>query len=544
MSTTPHVPTSSTRTRIPSSREECIVTIDRKSKPRVLAFGEDFLYEKLPVGTRVIYPPPPLDPLPDPDVAIRQAVLRPLGCDPLFAQLRPGMRVTIAIDDISLPLPPMQLPDVRQRILEHVVGLLTDYGVDDVHLVVATSLHRRMTPAEIKRMVGGKIFSQFHPDRLYNHDAEDPDGMVELGKTDHGEPVIISRRAAESDLVIYVNIDLVPMDGGHKSVAVGLTNYEGLKAHHDPDTIRRSSSYMDPSRSALSASVERMGRVVHQHLNVFQIETALNNNMYPPELQFLARNEDEWSAFDELKLKGMRYALSKLPRRARREMFMNIPARYGLTGVWAGRVEEVHQKALDKVFQQYSVPVKGQADILLFGVPFISPYNVNSILNPILVQVLAMGYLFNFYRGVPLVKKGGTIILTHPLPDEFHPEHHPSYIEFFHRCLADTRDSHELMRKYQDELARNPNYVHQYRYGNAYHGAHPFYMWYWGEGARQHVGQVIVAGAESDRVAQRLGWEAADTLRQAIDLARNAHGRNASITYLKLPPIAIADVEA
>ena len=42
-----------------------------------------------------------------------------------------------------------------------------------------------------------------------------------LGKTDHGEEVLLSRRAAESDLLIYLNINLVPMDGGHKSVAVG-----------------------------------------------------------------------------------------------------------------------------------------------------------------------------------------------------------------------------------------------------------------------------------------------------------------------------------
>jgi hypothetical protein len=37
------------------------------------------------------------------------------------------------------------------------------------------------------------------------------------------------------------------------------------------------------------------------------------------------------------------------------------------------------------------VPVKGQADILVTGVPYISPYNVNAFLNPLLVQVMAQG---------------------------------------------------------------------------------------------------------------------------------------------------------
>ena len=42
-------------------------------------------------------------------------------CEPLHAMLRPGMKVTIAVDDISLPLPPMRTPDVRERVLEIVL---------------------------------------------------------------------------------------------------------------------------------------------------------------------------------------------------------------------------------------------------------------------------------------------------------------------------------------------------------------------------------------------------------------------------------------
>ena len=189
------------------------------------------------------------------------------------------------------------------------------------------------------------------------------------------------------------------------------------------------------------------------------------------------------------------------------------------------------------------MPVKGQSDILIVGVPFICPYNVNSIMNPILVQCTGLGYLFNMYRGKPLVREGGTIIVCHPLRDEFHPEHHPSYIEFFHRCLAETTEGAALEKKFEAEFARNPTYIHMYRYGNAYHGVHPLYMWYWGEPARQHVGRVIAAGCEDPAVAARLGWDAADSLDEAIAMATSDLGRSASITYLHLPPLVIADVE-
>src|SRR5205085_7530330 len=130
----------------------------------------------------------------------------------------------------------------------------------------------------------------FWPDRLYRFDAEDPEGdqgFVELGRTDQGELVTMSRRAADSDLTIDVNVNLVPMDGGHKSMAVGFANYESLKAHHEPATILKCHSYMDPKHSHLHDTVHRMGRLVDEKMNVFHIETSLNNRMFAGQMEFL-----------------------------------------------------------------------------------------------------------------------------------------------------------------------------------------------------------------------------------------------------------------
>jgi hypothetical protein len=520
---------------------EQIVVIDKDSPPRLLFSGEDLLLEDLPVGTKCIYPKPPIEGLPNVTAAIRWAINHPEGCDPLHAQLKPGMKVTIAIDDISLPLPPMRTPDVRQQILEVVLQLMADSGVDDIHLVIATALHRRMTESEMKRMVGAKIYDAFYPDRYYNHDAEDPDGMMSIGETRHGEKVIINRRAAESDLVVYVNINLVPMDGGHKSVGTGLTNYEGLRAHHNPGAIRKSWSYMDPATSDLHKSVDRIGKVCDENMNVFHIETALNNRMYDGQLSFLGKREEDFTEMDRLKMEGMRFALKNMPRVAKRKMFHSFPAAYDVIAVHAGKTEPTHAKIVQKNFEQYCVPVDFQADILVYGLPHISPYNVNSILNPLLQQVMALGYFFNFYRGKPLIKQGGTLIVTHPCYDEFDPEHHPSYIEFFHRLLPETRDAFTLREKYEDEFAKNPSYVHMYRTGHAYHGAHPFFMWYWGENGRAHVGRVIAVGADNEHVPRMMGWESAGTLAEAIDMARSSLGRGAEVALLHHPPIVMTE---
>lgn len=524
------------------SDKGCVVELDGRSAPRLMWYGEDLLRVKMPAGTRAVYPKPTIPPLRDRGAGIRYALAHPEGSDPLDALLRPGMKVTIAIDDISLPLPPMKRPDIRESVLTILLEALSARGVDDVHIIVATSFHRRMTAGEIKRAVGSRIFSAYYPSRLYNHDGEAPDGMVDLGTTDHGEHVRINRRAAESDLLIYVNINLVPMDGGNKSVGVGLCDYPVLQAHHTPQTILESDSYFDHTRSAMSRSCDRIGKVINDHLKVLHIETVLNNAMFDPRMAFFVKNEDRHSAYDRALFAATRAGLGSLPRGAKRKVLFSIPASYEMIAVHAGATIPVHEKTLAYCYAQYCVPVEGQSDVVVYGIPFVSPYNVNSILNPLLVQVMALGYFHNMYRGMPVVKKNGVLIITHPLYNEFDPLHHPSYIEFFNRVLPETRDSFELQRRYEGEFARSPEYIKMYRTGNAYHGVHPFYMWYWGENGRAHVGKVIVVGAESAQAARTMGWETAANMDDALAMAQSHVGRKPSVTLMHFAPILMADV--
>ena len=84
---------------------ESIVYIDKDSAPRIMPFGEDFILEDIPIGTRVIYPNPPIKGLPNREAAIRYAINHPLEMEPLYALLEPGMRksVTHLRDFASLP---------------------------------------------------------------------------------------------------------------------------------------------------------------------------------------------------------------------------------------------------------------------------------------------------------------------------------------------------------------------------------------------------------------------------------------------------------
>ncbi|MGH9305257.1 MAG: lactate racemase domain-containing protein, partial [Acidimicrobiales bacterium] len=193
-----------------SPRPGFVLDVDRSTPPTLFWHGEGFRLERLPVGSRVVYAPEPKAPLRDPDAAIRHALDNPLGDSaPLRSLLRAGMRLTIAFDDVSLPLPQMRSPDVRERVISAVLDMAAEAGVDDVVLIAALSLHRRMTDDELRHALGARIFDAFAPNGLLTqHDAEDPGNLVHLGQTDEGEDVELNKRAVESDLLVYVNINL------------------------------------------------------------------------------------------------------------------------------------------------------------------------------------------------------------------------------------------------------------------------------------------------------------------------------------------------
>jgi hypothetical protein len=522
-----------------------VLDVDRSTPPTLFWRGEGFSLERLPVDrTRIIYPPEPLDGLPNLDGAIRDALLNPIDMDPLPALLGPDMKLTICFDDASLSLPKMQRPDNRQRIVEAVLDLAAAAGVDDVHIIAALGLHRRMHEYELRHVLGDRVVDAFLPrGTLYQHDAEDPDNLSVIGETAHGEIVEINKRAADSDLVVYANVNQVAMDGGWKSLTTGLASYRCLSHHHNPESLQNTRSLMDRHHSALHHSIWRMGEVLRDSgPKVFQVETTINTEAFPSPFEFLSKREWEWSGRDRALFVGATKSLKRTPTPMKRKIFHSIESPYRTTSVQAGFTESVHERTLENVYAQHLVEVEGQTDILTMGIPFISPYNPESIMNPILVMCMGLGYLFNMYRGKPLVREGGVIIMTHPTYADFHPVHHPSYIDFYEQVLTDTTDPAEMSARWEKKYAEDEWYRHLYRTSYAYHGVHPFYAWYWGAHGLQHAGRVIVVGGDAEAV-RRIGFTPASTLNDAFEIAADVVGRSATISHLHVPGVLVADVK-
>src|SRR2546422_4935262 len=103
------------------SRPGFVLEVDERTPPLLVHEGEGFRLQRFPLGTQVVYAPDALPAIRDVPGAIRRALLEPSGSEPLTELMKPGMRLTIAFDDISLPLPQMRTPDIRGRVMEQVL---------------------------------------------------------------------------------------------------------------------------------------------------------------------------------------------------------------------------------------------------------------------------------------------------------------------------------------------------------------------------------------------------------------------------------------
>ena len=158
-----------------------------------------------------------------------------------------------------------------------------------------------MTEAELRHAVGDRVYDAFAPHGLlYNHDAEDPDNMSFLGTTKHGEEVEINKRAADSDLIVYVNINLVSMDGGWKSTATGLSSYRSLRHHHNVKTMQQSQELHGPpqQRAALAATGAwaRCSRTAASRSSRSRPRSTTTRSARRGPMSVLQKREWEWTA--------------------------------------------------------------------------------------------------------------------------------------------------------------------------------------------------------------------------------------------------------
>lgn len=496
--------------------------------------GDDLIEISLPDDTTVIYPPRAISPDRQAEELVDGALNNPAGFKAIEDVVKAGYKVTIAFDDPCIPLPPMK-KDPRSIIAEKLVEKLLKAGVskDNMKLICANGLHRKWTERELRAIIGNRIPDEFrYNEQLFCHDAEDKKNIVFLGNTESGERVEINRAVIESDITFYINLNWTSMNGGWKSIAVGLGSYDSIRFHHSPEVLENS-ALLEPASSQMHRAIERMGEVIKKYANVFQIECVINNDIW----------DEQYKGHFELKKppSGLMRFSRYLPYSLKRIFRSLLLSNYKLIGVNAGQVDEIHHKTLELLSRGQNVSTENQYDVVIIGLPNLSPYSAFSEINPVLVMNLALGYMFNFYNGKPFIKENGVFIILNPCRRKFHPGHHFPYIDFFEKVLRETREPEEMREKYEEKFARDPKYIEAYRSLFSYHGAHPFFVWYWGARALKHLGKVIIAPVTHPDAVRQMGFVPAKNADEAIRFAQEFLGSKPSIALLKIPPIFVLD---
>jgi nickel-dependent lactate racemase len=450
-----------------------------------IEYGDGHVDVELPDDTTVISPdhadhlshrePAPLA---DPVAATRAALADPLGTGPVGDLVGKGDTVTIAFPDRVKG----GAHDTAHRkvVLPLLLDQLEAAGVrlEDTRLVCAIGLHRKNRREEFLGYLGREVLDRVPPANIVNHDAEDPDGMADLGLSELGDPVQVNSAVVESDLSILVGHaagnPYGGFSGGYKMPATGLTSWRSIASHHAPRSLYRDDFTPVSARSRFRDQLTSIGQAMESRMRqpFFSVDAVLDSQS--------------------------------------RQL-----------GVRAGRIPDVEKATWPLASERTDLEVPGEpADVLLVGIPRNFHYGPGMGSNPILMMQAVGSSLVRAKRA--LVKR--PIVIAAAICDGwFNSTEFPPYEAAFE--LLQTCQHPAEMVQHQESMATDPEWVYRYRHHFGYHPFHAFSMIYVGGIARDHSSAVYIAGARRPDLARAMGARTSATVEEALREASASIGR-------------------
>ncbi len=488
----------------------------------VLLSGFDLWAPELPDDVRLLQPPFPLPALDDVHQVVLRALEEPDAGEPLSALLQPTSRVALAIDDFSMPVPPLA-HDCRREMLQAVLQALGTSGIPSsrVNILVANGLSRQWRAAELDDFLGSP---RPHPVRC--HDAEDFTQLLRIGEEPEG-PVELNRALAESDLIIHLNIVAAPLMSGSFNLIAGAAGYRTARFLGAPSLFAPDANPLLPG-SEYDRIHERVAAHLLRRTPVLQLAAVLNTELWNPAMATLLRSDEGLSRPLQL--------WNALPGAVRYRAARFLKASYRPIAIICGPPEQVRARALDAFYRQHEVSLEREADVLVFGLPDVGPASVHSSQNPVLAANLALGYVSNFFVGKPFLRVGGAIVFANPLHPVFDRRTHLPHEEFYEKVLRLERDPVAIQERFEPYFAGRPEFVSNYQKRFAFHGTHPLYAWYLCTPARRRAGKIFVAHGDP-RACARLGFTPAKDVEDGLAKAREfVGGAKPFSVVLQLPP--------
>jgi len=173
-----------------------------------------------------------LEPLPDPEGAVREALAAPIESLPLAQVAQGRTSACIVISDITRPVP-------NRTILPPMLELLESSGIprESITILIATGMHRPNVGDELEYLVGPEVMGRYN---IVNHFCRDADNYRKVDEID-GAPIEINRHYLDADLKILTGL-IEPhfyagYSGGRKAILPGISSFGTMKFMHSYKVI-------------------------------------------------------------------------------------------------------------------------------------------------------------------------------------------------------------------------------------------------------------------------------------------------------------------
>lgn len=200
-----------------------------------LKYGKDGLvinYPETPNFQGVLYPEK-VAVLENPQVALQQSLMQPIGSESLLKVARDRKNAVIVISDITRPVP-------NQLLLPGILRQLEQSGLsaEQITILIATGIHRPNEGDELIQLVGREIAENY---RVINHFSKNQEDMVLVGEIGDGVPAYVNKFYVEADLKILTGFIEPHMwagfSGGRKSILPGISSAQTLEFMHGPEMV-------------------------------------------------------------------------------------------------------------------------------------------------------------------------------------------------------------------------------------------------------------------------------------------------------------------
>ncbi len=227
---------------------------------RGVGFGNPVRHDRQSINNIFTIGPAPFPELGDPQTAVYQSMLRPIGSPPLHDLVKKGSRVLLIADDSTRPTP-------QRLLIPPLLEELNKAGIRDreIQILIALGTHRRMTAKEMQKHFGRAVYRRVD---IINHEYDNPSFLKPAGRTADGTPIVVNRRILEADLVVGVS-SIVPhaqvgWGGGAKIVVpgaagAGTVSKMHLLAARQPDYPFFAGRVENPVRHLIEAVARKVG---------------------------------------------------------------------------------------------------------------------------------------------------------------------------------------------------------------------------------------------------------------------------------------------